>query len=435
MALLAVLGMAFGLSVVTAKAESVPSVDRVILDAAVERAQAEKKTVILEVAAAWCGPCTQFAYDMDTHPENFRSLASRGYLFLKGESEKVVEGTPLNLTDFLPRVVRFFPSFYVYTPAQGWIFLGSANSFADLNVLLENVVGRPPMKLAEIRTAIEALGTKGEDLNSVTPQNARLQAILNDVSANFTYPEAKQLVELLAQENAKYPNMGLGDVVDFIPGLFMPDYLGMGAVSFDLLKADFPVVAENLTDVSSDDFSNHMFSQTITYLNLKSGNAVAAQQCPAIWQSVRARFVKGTLSDADFQARLKSMDQGAAALCADLEWRVTGATDAVKRKVAALDPSKISDWALVAGLGNIDQAVAIYHAQFEEYAQSYNATLATLQKRLDQAVSAGNQTLADQIRAKMAVVKFQLENHTQVDSDVEGALKDGRAVQVLKPMN
>jgi hypothetical protein len=408
-----------------AYADAAPSVDRTVMDQVMLRAKQEKKSVILEVSAAWCGPCQEFAHEMDTHPENLKDLSDRGFIFVKTESEKIMNGELLNVNDYLPAYIHFFPVFYMYSANLGWKTLATASSYATLIAAIDTVRSHPtPLTPAEIKKMVEAQDAGQQQ----SPDSTRLLLALYDLSTSYNYNDAKTIFGLL-QASKSY-----SDAADSLKSMFLVDFLVQG-ISYATLAHDFPETATNWTDVSQDDFTIKPFGRLVTAVFKKSGLNAAAQQCGTIWQQTRARLVKGTLSREDFQEKIAGYDLSATVLCADLELRVTGPTDSLKQKVAKLDATKIKDWYLIAGLGEKDQAVAIYHKKYSKFVDDYAEGLKSLQANLEKAMQDKNQKLVDEINASIETAKFRSEYHATVDRDVEQALKNGQALQALSVVN
>ena len=408
-----------------------PSLDRTTLDQTIQRAQQEKKSVILEVAAAWCGPCTEFAYDLHEHPESLKALSEAGYLFAKVEYEKV-SGDNINRTDFLPKTIFFFPSFYLYSNGQ-WKSLGTYGSTSTLLQVLKQTAGQQlSLSITEVKAYLEAL-EKSNGASSDSLLSTRFGISTMAVSDYYSYADAKTIINLLRTEELRFPSLGLGDTASMIETYGLQVYLGRSDVSLADLQKDFPAVVANMIDVSQDNFDNSIFKRKLENLVRSSGIKAAFNQCAAISQEVRAKLIPGTLSGADLEKKMKQVDKDFALACANLELRANGPSEALKQKVAQL--GKISDWTIISGLGEISDAIKIYHDRYVNFLNGYNSSLKSAQDSLAEAQKSGNQDQIKQLTHSIEVTKFQIRNHADVDADVESALQSHREIQLLKVMN
>ncbi len=386
------------------------------------RAAQENKALILEVSAAWCGPCTYFAHDIDTHPQYLTELASNGYIMVKGESERA---TPMSLNgtnDYLPAYIFGFPSFYIFTPKGGWKGIGTYSSYASLKAALQKGFADTVPTVAELKNNIES-------------SKFDFMPLFSNFPANYDYADTKSIIALLQNEGSHYPKLNLGEYASELKSRYLRLYFGIGAVGIAGLAKDFPDVAVTYTDVSSDDFTYRPFNFNLADLWRTLGLKAVASQCESMWQGYRALFVPGKLPAADFQKKLAATDAEAQAICMDLELQATGPTDSLKQKFSQLDKTTVSDWYLLAGLGDVQDAVSVYHKNYQSFVDSYNKYLPSLNEDLQKAKTANDQKRIEQLEHAIDVTNFQIKYHAQVDNEVETALQAGRPVTVLRILN
>lgn len=404
---------------------TIPSPDRVTMDGVLKRAAQENKMVILEISAAWCGPCAMFSTDLEAHPEDIKDLTDSGYILVRGEGEKFVNGHGLNLmemNDFVPAFIPYYPSFFIYD-GQTWKGIGSFNAYKDLADALKNGAKEPPFSFAELQAFLQ----KAPGAANKTDSQRFQTSVFGGFAENYTYSQAKAALSLMAA------NKAYGDMVGFVKSLF-PIYVAAGAVTAARLVQDFPDDGKSITDPSSG-YAPYVFAMQLSVIWRSQGLKQAVAQCNSVWLDLRGQMVPGKLSASDFQTKLQLLDAHAAVTCADLEYRADGATDVLKQKVASIDKTKNGDWALFEALGDRDTAVSLYHERFATYLDSYNKDIASLNKDLQAANAAGDKSKADDLTKELAIRNWQIQYHTKLDADVEATLKAGQPVKVLEVEN
>jgi hypothetical protein len=403
-----------------------PSADRVTIDQAIARANQENKKVLLEVSAAWCGPCTEFANDMEGHPEYLQDLTNTGYIMVKAEFEKMVTGGGLDfltLNDYMPVFIGFFPSFYVYSNGT-WTGIGSLNTYNDLKTTLAGNI--TPMTFAEVKAAVQ----ENKSTNNVVSR--LVSSIFGNFVGVYTYSEARDLARLMtanANKSATYQSLG-----KFMLS-YIWEYVGINAVTAQQLAADFPDAGAMMLDASNAQFNIEPFNYQLSTIWRTSGLKQASSQCQSQWQTYRAQIQPGKLSAADFQTKMGKLDISVQVACAHLEWLITGVTPALTDKVSKIDKTRNKDWALLAAIGDVTTAVGIFHTRYQEYADDYTKALASDATDLDNAKKSGDQTQIDQAQHALDIDNFRAKYHAQVDADVEADLQNGKAVQTLKIVN
>jgi hypothetical protein len=412
-------------SVLEIKDGSPASADRVTMMKAIARADAENKKILLDVSAAWCGPCQAFAMDFDGHPEYLKELTDDGYIVMKGEFEKIVSGGGhdfLTLNDYTPAIVNFFPSFFLYSNGK-WTSLGAAGSYAQLKSTIADA--RQPLSYSEVL----ALAVSQEKMSDA--QSTRFYAsLIGNYQSRYSYAEAKTLIATLKASN----EASRQSVANFMRA-FVSIYAGIGAVPVAEFAKDFPEEAAAMTDASNQSFSARSFNYALLMARRESGLKKTVEQCGSIWQNYRSQIRPGTLSAADFQRKLADLDLTANVTCAHLEWESTGVTPELKAKVAALDKSKIKDWALLGAVGEVDAAVAVYHERYQTYVKFYDESRPALEKDLDDAKAGGDQAKIEEARQRLELEDFRGKYHAKVDADVEGDLRCGVVESALTVLN
>jgi hypothetical protein len=397
-----------------------PSADRVTMDQAIARAAQEHKQIILEVGAAWCGPCNEFAADMDSNPDYLKDLSANGYILVKAEFEKMVTGGGLDfltLGDFMPAFIGFFPSFYIYSNGA-WTGIGTLSSFSELKSKLEGNI--QPMTVAEIKAAVQ------NQKSSPQTQTRVYSSIMGNFVGVYTYSEAKEIMNVLESSNNK--NAGYSSLGNFMRS-YISEYVGVKALTAQQLGKDFPDVGATLTDASNEGFNVQPF-----YFQLESswrtvGLKQTSNRCAAEWQAYRKQIQPGKLSVEDFNATLAKLDSVVEVTCAHLEWRVGGVTPALKDKVAKIDKARNKDWALLTAVGEVDRAVEIFHTHYQLYADEYAKSLAQDQTDLDAAKAGGDAEQIKQAQHALDIDTFRAKHHAELDTDVEADLRCGVSEQ------
>jgi hypothetical protein len=156
---------------------------------------------------------------------------------------------------------------------------------------------------------------------------------------------------------------------------------------------------------------------------------------PTVMAGLSLADFTGTLSAADLQKVLAEKDTEVLIECAHLEWREAGATDSLKQTISKMDPSTVTDWELLAGLGNTQGATEVYHARYQRYVDHYKQNLTNDTAALADAKAKNDQSSIATYTKQIAVDNFMLKYHGEVDAEVENDFKMGQPVQALKVLN
>ena len=409
-----------------------PSPDRVTIDKAMARAQQEHKSVIIEMGAAWCGPCTQFGMDLDGHPEDLKDLSDLGFIMVKAEFERTVTSMAVDfvdLNDFLPSTIFLFPSYFAYTPGKGWISLGTFSKYADLKKALQYPKTFEVMSLTEMKTCIE------QDDNCPQDEQNRLQEVAyGNPAGQYSYADLKAIVKLFNDETQAHPNLGLDGLAQQIASEASL-YFAIGAIDLNTLKTDFSDVAKSLTDASDDSYSYRAMQAQVANVMQTKGLKEAVKQCPTIAANYKKIITPGKLSAGDFQTKMSNYDQNALVMCTDLEVRANGATEQAKADYAKIDAKFNLDWELQAAMGDTDAAVASFHSNYQQYADGYKQNIDTDNQNIDKDKQAGDQTKLKDDQDHLAFDQWRADYHQSVDTEVESNLKNKQPVTVLRVLN
>ncbi len=101
--------------------------ERAVVEQAVAQAEAQGKLVLIDMQAAWCGPCLSLEKDMEAKKAALQpTLDHFVYVKLEEMHLEMMAGA-----DFLSQEIHWFPSLFVYNPAShkwSWLYASDADS-------------------------------------------------------------------------------------------------------------------------------------------------------------------------------------------------------------------------------------------------------------------------------------------------------------------
>lgn len=248
------------------------SAERAAVEAAISQAEAEGKPVIIEPAAAWCGPCLQLETEIENRKAEFEPLFAK-FVYIKLEEMHFETFT----ADYMPFEVAWFPSFVIYNPATNkWTAL-AATTGNELLVVLNEYLANPSLAdLYTERLLTLVRGTEKVDfdsiLNALIPLSveadaARYLAVWGEISTLLdAQPERFQATPDQIREYMKLAHNRLIE-------------RGVATLA-DIRAVDAKAYAGHEEDIGS--IHTIEFHIPLGKLIRTQGNAAAADQCQSL---------------------------------------------------------------------------------------------------------------------------------------------------------
>ena len=413
-----------------ALADSQSSADRAIMDQAIARAEKENKSVVLEIGAAWCAPCMMFSQDLEKTPNAAKLLADDGYILVKSETEFTSRLAP---NDYLPTLVKFFPSFFIYTPGQGWTTMDSTYSLEGLRKRLaqRNVV--TPLTLAELPKALEDKSSADEAVKELA--NSRIMTSAFASTIIWSYDEMKQAIALLDADNAKRGTQSPYSLAEMLKRTFVTDYVTAGALTLDELAADFPEIAAGARNLKAASGTAYRLKMKMDYVTRTEGLVAASARCAQAAQIIRSTLVPGPLSQEEAAKAYVSHDQKAAEVCADLELSVNGLTPELKARIEAMDKTNLENWQMLSEVGDTEGALAAFNKRYQSFVEHYATTKEKYEKALKEAKQKNDENAINEEREGLDRTIYMIQNHEKVSAEVQNAIRNKTRLPVLKIFN
>lgn len=263
------------------------SAERAAVEAAIVQAEAEGKPVIVEPAAAWCGPCLNLEKEIERRKAEFEPLFAK-FVYVKLEEMHF----ETNYSDFMPFEVAWFPSFMIYNPASNkWTALAATTPDALLRVLNE-YLNNP--SLAELYTEPLLAILRG-------PGTVRVEPMLNALISLSVEADAARYLAVWGE---------ISNLMNSNPERFeapvdqIRDYMSMAhnrliqrgvATIADIRAVDANAFAGYEQNPGMIQFMD--FNVALGTLIRTQGNAAAADQCGALSAKVAALVTGASAED------------------------------------------------------------------------------------------------------------------------------------------
>jgi hypothetical protein len=266
------------------------SSERAAIEAAVTQAEAQGKFVLIDMAAAWCGPCLALDKEMEARKAEMEPVL-QNYVYVKLEEMHLEQ---IYGVDFLGFEIAWFPSLFIVNPTtKQWTALGATQVDGLKQVLTDykaqNGAGIGHLYVDRFMTELRA------------GRPADFNAILDGMISASTEFDAASYLAVLKE---------LTGIMDSNPALFnapvndMRAYLAMAnsrliergvATVADVRAADAQAFAGLEQDANS--LQNINFGNALGVLIRTKGNVAAAEQCSALSATVGAQLSFATAED------------------------------------------------------------------------------------------------------------------------------------------
>lgn len=247
--------------------------ERVVIEAAIAQAEAEQKPVLIEISAAWCGPCASLEKELKNREQEFQPLLSR---FINVHVEEMHLETVIGM-DFLPSELLWFPSFAIYNPANNKWSLIAATTADTLKATLNDYLSQPNLSKFYVDRVLGPLRA-GQKISGDTVIEAVIPLSVEASGADYL-----AFVQELGQFLVQHPNQfqDAPDTIREYVGLAHLKALEMNKVTVEqLIAADpnaFPGLSTNYAQIHQ-----LQFRIPLGYLIRSQGNVAAAAQCSAL---------------------------------------------------------------------------------------------------------------------------------------------------------
>lgn len=357
--------------------------ERQIMEDAIARAEVSGKILLVDMAAAWCGPCLNLEKQMEEQKEELApTLAHFEYVKLEEMHLEFLSGA-----DFIAHEIPWFPSLYVYNPSnQKWTFL-YATTAPELKSMLDTYLAHDSLSgfyVSELNAAI-ARGDKIE----FDPIFTALFPLSVEDSGEAVLAETKLISDAIAANPAQF-NFPVTDLYSAFEDVYLRS-IEQGKLTLAQIQAADPNAFPDL--VSTAGLVHQIyFRAQIGNLIRKQGNRAASAQCESINSTAAAAMSAFTEAEQrqfaisrGFQCLMLRVQLGEA-LGADIDAYAATLSEA-ERATFALSLAK--NYALTGH--DFDKAATnalIWKAVYEKNYAKYAELLARIQVATDQRLAA-----------------------------------------------
>lgn len=247
------------------------SAERGEIEKAIAQAEAEGKYVLIDSAAAWCGPCAALDKAMEEKSAELAPTLSRFvFVHLDEMQFEAIVGE-----DFLPWDIMFFPSLHAYNPANGkWTFLGGTSG-DSIKKELDAYLANPDLAGYYWNAFTDTLTNE-----KVGSPNDALAISASEVDGATYLARVKVVADLMTSKPEAFEGE-VEELQNYVLNSAHRLALAMGKVTLAEVRAVNPGA---LADFENGGGTTHhlTFAQPISALVHKAGNKAAADQCAAI---------------------------------------------------------------------------------------------------------------------------------------------------------